>query len=68
MPECKRGGHLKQGTVVRFTSSRRDVLNYIKMKILHPVNTGKAVKEEQVQQGEVKAQEHSVLTANVVRV
>lgn len=68
MPECKRGGHLKQGTVVRFTSSRRDVLNYIKMKILHPVNTRKAVKEEQVQQGEVNAQEHSVLTVNVVRV
>ena len=44
------------------------MLNYIKMKILYPVNTRKAVKEEQVQQGEVNAQEHSVLTVNVVRV
>ncbi|KAM7236766.1 hypothetical protein CapIbe_012438 [Capra ibex] len=36
--------------------------NYIKMKILRPVNTGKAVKGEQVQRGEANAQEHSVLT------
>lgn len=42
--------------------------NYIKMKILRPVNTGKAVKGEQVQRGEANAQEHSVLTGNVVRV
>lgn len=67
MPERKRGGHLKQGTVAGFTSARKDVPNYIKMKILRPVNTGKAVKGEQVQWGEANAQEHSVLTGNVVR-
>ena len=43
-------------------------MNYTRMKTLHPVNTRKAVKEEQVQQGDVDTQEHSILTVTVVRV